>query len=192
MFDTEFRRSMMEDALGELVKELEKCVPEDVKEDLHKMAACQARITARIRLNKALSSEDVKLYNDMCYKHFGKVQDGEEFTKEEPEDERVPIPMATGPVRCAKGKKGNWADASAEDIVHNYVVETFDKSEAVPDFEVYVVWKCKTLQNWKYLLSTTLPDGMYYELTFNGDKSEWYLDAYRKVANKAIKEGALL
>lgn len=92
MFDTEFRRSMMEDALGELVKELEKCVPEDVKEDLHKMAACQARITARIRMSKALSSEDVKLYNELCYKHFGKMQDGEEFTKEEPKPEtKTPV-----------------------------------------------------------------------------------------------------
>ena len=79
MFDPEFRRSMMENALGELIKELEKCVPEDVKEDLHKMAACQARITARIRRNKALSSEDVKLYNDMCYKHFAQQQDGGEW-----------------------------------------------------------------------------------------------------------------
>lgn len=32
---------------------------------------------------------------------------------------------------------------------------------------VYVVWSCKTLQNSKALLSTTVPDGMYYELTYN-------------------------
>ena len=37
---------------------------------------------------------------------------------------------------------------------------------------VYVVWSCKTLQNSKALLSTTVPDGMYYELTYNGDKHE--------------------
>lgn len=190
MFDTEFRRSMMENALGELVKELEKCVPEDVKEDLHKMAACQARITARIRWNKALSSEDVKLYNDMCYKHFGKMQDGEEFTKEEPEPEEVP---PTHPVRQKRpGGTPTVCDMKAEDIVNNYIVDHLDKSDPVPSFEVYIVWKCKTLQNWKWLLASTLPDSMYYELTYNGDKGEYYLDAYRKVENKVIKEGALL
>ena len=45
---------------------------------------------------------------------------------------------------------------------------------------VYVVWSCKTLQNSKALLSTTVPDGMYYELTYNGDKHELYFDAYKK------------
>ena len=45
---------------------------------------------------------------------------------------------------------------------------------------------CKTLQNAKALLSTTISDGMYYELTYNGDKDEMYLDAYKKWENKKI------
>lgn len=49
--------------------------------------------------------------------------------------------------------------------------------------EVYVVWNCKTLQNNKALLSTPLSDGMYYELTYNGDKKELYFDAYKKFEN---------
>ena len=53
--------------------------------------------------------------------------------------------------------------------------------------DIYVVWFCKTLQNWKALVSTTLPDGMYYEVTYNGDKKEIYLDAYKKFENKCIK-----
>ena len=52
---------------------------------------------------------------------------------------------------------------------------------------MYIVWKCKTLQNCKYLLSTTLFDGMYYELTYNGDKNEYYLDAYKKFENVVIQ-----
>jgi len=75
------------------------------------------------------------------------------------------------------------------DLVKNYVLEHLDKSDETPQFEVYTVWKAKVLQNWKYLLSTTLPDGMYYELTFNGDKGEWYLDAYKKFDNQCIKTG---
>lgn len=79
-------------------------------------------------------------------------------------------------------------DEKVIELVKQYVVEHLDKSDATPEFEVYTVWKCKTLQNWKYLLSTTLPDGMYYEMTFNGDKGEWYLDAYKKFDNKVIHE----
>jgi hypothetical protein len=50
-----------------------------------------------------------------------------------------------------------------------------------------VVWSCKTLQNNKALLSTTLSDGMYYEFTYNGDKKELYLDAYKKWQNICYK-----
>ena len=53
--------------------------------------------------------------------------------------------------------------------------------------DVYVVWLCKTLQNNKALLSTNVCDGMYYEVTYNGDKNEMYLDAYKKWDNKCIK-----
>lgn len=71
-------------------------------------------------------------------------------------------------------------------IVKDYILSKLDKSDPIPDFEVYTVWKCKTLQNWKYLISSTLPNQMYYELTYNGDKNEWYLDAYKKFENKVI------
>lgn len=71
--------------------------------------------------------------------------------------------------------------------VYQYVLDHMDKSEEVPDFDVYVVWACKTLQNSKALISTSLPDGMYYECTYNGDKKEIYLDAYKKFENKCIK-----
>ena len=79
-------------------------------------------------------------------------------------------------------------DEKAIKIAKNYIEEHLDKSVAKPAFDVYTVWKCKTLQNWKYLISSTLPDGMYYELTYNGDKKEWYLDAYKKAENKVVIE----
>ena len=77
-------------------------------------------------------------------------------------------------------------DQKAIDIVRDYVERHLDKSDPKPEFEVYTVWKSKVLQNWKYLLSTTLFDGMYYELTYNGNKNEWYLDAYKKFENVVI------
>lgn len=45
--------------------------------------------------------------------------------------------------------------------VRKYAEEHLDKSDDKVDFDVYIVWYCKTLQNWKALVSTTLYDGMY-------------------------------
>lgn len=78
-------------------------------------------------------------------------------------------------------------DNIAMRIVYDYIIEHLDKSDPPPKFEVFTVWKSKVLQNWKYLLSSTLFDGMYYELTYNGNKEEWYLDAYKKFENRVVK-----
>ena len=80
-------------------------------------------------------------------------------------------------------------DVIARRIVKEYVEEHLDKSDKdikESDKQPYIVWKCKTLQNWKYLISTDLHDGMYYEVTYNGDKKEFYLDAYKKFENRCI------
>jgi len=58
----------------------------------------------------------------------------------------------------------------------------------VAEDDVFIVWFCKTLQNWKALVSTVLDDGMYYEVTYNGDKEETYLDAYKKSENVRIPD----
>lgn len=78
-------------------------------------------------------------------------------------------------------------DNIAIDIVKEYINQHLDKSDPIPEFSVFTVWKVKVLQNWKYLLSSTLPDGMYYELTYNGREKEWYLDAYKKFDNQVLK-----
>lgn len=79
-------------------------------------------------------------------------------------------------------------DEKAINIVRSYIEKHLDKSDAMPEFEVFTVWKVKVLQNWKWLISSSLPDGMYYEVTFNGDKNEFYLDAYKKFWNETIPE----
>ena len=76
----------------------------------------------------------------------------------------------------------------AQAIVSDYVSSHLDKSDPAPSYAVFVVWQCKVLQNWKFLISTSLPDGMYYEVTYNGDKKEWYLDAYKKFENQCIPD----
>ena len=69
--------------------------------------------------------------------------------------------------------------------VSDYYNEHCEKTDVVDITvnDVYVVWYCKTLQNHKALLSTIAPDGMYYEMTFNGDRNELYMDAYKKWQN---------
>ncbi|MDU1981898.1 MAG: DUF6275 family protein [Enterococcus casseliflavus] len=76
-----------------------------------------------------------------------------------------------------------------KEAVIAYANDNFEKTDQsqITQEDVFVVWSCKTLQNNKALLSTTVSDGMYYELTYNGDKSEVYLDAYKKWENKCIK-----
>lgn len=76
-----------------------------------------------------------------------------------------------------------------KETVRDYTNEHIDKTDKmqITVDDVYVVWFCKTLQNWKALASTTVPDGMYYELTYNGDKDEMYLDAYKKFENQCIR-----
>ena len=55
--------------------------------------------------------------------------------------------------------------------------------------ECFVVWFCKTLQNWKALVSTNIlkssANGQadYCEVTHNGDKNETYVDVYTKTKN---------
>lgn len=77
----------------------------------------------------------------------------------------------------------------------NMIIDYFTKHKDTTDKEiemkindVFVVWSCKTLQNNKMLLSTKLPDGLYYEITYNGDEHEAYVDVYKKWENYVVKE----
>lgn len=78
----------------------------------------------------------------------------------------------------------------AKQIVVDYFNSHLDKTDGkqIGLEDVYVVWFCKTLQNWKALLSTNVRDGMYYEITHNGDKNETYVDVYKKWENYAVRE----
>lgn len=73
----------------------------------------------------------------------------------------------------------------AKELVVRYFNEQSERTDnfKLTKDDVFVVWFCKTLQNWKALVSTTVSDGMYYEITHNGDKNETYLDAYKKWQN---------
>lgn len=77
----------------------------------------------------------------------------------------------------------------AKQIVVNYFNNHVDKTDnkQINVADVFIVWFSKTLQNWKALVSTNVSDGMYYEITHNGDKNETYVDVYKKWENYTIK-----
>ena len=80
-------------------------------------------------------------------------------------------------------------------LIKETIVDYFNNNVDVTDGkkittdDVYIVWSCKTLQNFKALASTTVSDGMYYEITHNGDKNETYFDVYKKWENFVVRVG---
>lgn len=79
----------------------------------------------------------------------------------------------------------------AAKLVYDYFIKNVDDAynitlKDLEDVDIYQVWHCYILGNEKWLLSTTYPDGMYYEVTYNKTKDEWYLDAYQKVKNLKV------
>ena len=83
----------------------------------------------------------------------------------------------------------NYQEKAKQIVIdyYNEHVEIIDNKK-LTESEVFIVWFSKTLQNWKALVSTTISDGMYYEVTYNGDKKETYLDAYKKWENVCVKD----
>ena len=84
--------------------------------------------------------------------------------------------------------------AEYESVCKNALVKWYNShNETKITLEnVFVVWACKTLQNYKALLSTTVSgDGIYAEYTYNGDKQELYEDVYGKLTNQCIKTAEL-
>lgn len=57
--------------------------------------------------------------------------------------------------------------------------------------DFYVTWFSKVLGNWKAMVSTDLESGLYWEVTYNGEKEEAYIDEYRKHHNTKTVGGIL-
>lgn len=86
---------------------------------------------------------------------------------------------------------GNVPD-TARFLVHREIsgqlIETGDDWKLPQLEDVYVVWFCYILGGWKALVSTTLEDGKYYEVTCNPAKGEIYVDTYVKQKNTVYSD----
>lgn len=90
-----------------------------------------------------------------------------------------------------KGRGVESPSDKARRLVFEYIRPRLEKTDQHIDFmpdDVYVVWFAYVFGSWKALISTTLPDGMYYEVTHNSAKGETYVDAYKKFDNVAVPD----
>lgn len=83
-----------------------------------------------------------------------------------------------------------FIDKASQEVVEWYSNHLPDGG--VTSENVFMVWSCKTLQHNKGLFGAIVPnydnrpDSHYFEVTYNGDKNEMYVDVYMKESNKCV------
>lgn len=75
----------------------------------------------------------------------------------------------------------------AQRIVKAWICDNVKDQQQAADAKLFIVWSSKVLQNYKCTIFTSLPASPYFELTYNGDKKEWYLDVYQKIENATFR-----
>jgi len=79
-------------------------------------------------------------------------------------------------------------NAAAAELVRRYACSHVKDTEGFDDFDVQVVWQCHVLGNAKWLMTTTLRDGRYYEVAYSASKAQYYLDVYDKSDDVCVDE----
>ena len=92
-------------------------------------------------------------------------------------------------VKCP-GLHVEFVPGDIDRTVKNFVTAYYNlnhPTSSITHDAVAIVWKCYILGNWKVLATTTVQDGMCYELTCSDDrafgKSHLYFDAYKRWEN---------
>jgi hypothetical protein len=75
-----------------------------------------------------------------------------------------------------------------QSVIDSDYAKGFTADIALSVDDLYVVWFAKVLGNWKALVSTDKFNGLYWEVTYNGNKQETYVDTYSKISNSAIAD----
>jgi hypothetical protein len=81
--------------------------------------------------------------------------------------------------------------ALAASLVYTHIKGRLEPTDHHIEFapvDVYVVSFSFVLGNWKALVSTTLPDGMYYEVTRDLTKKVTYITSYKQWEHATIPD----
>lgn len=89
--------------------------------------------------------------------------------------------------RCMTERK--FQELAKNEVV-KYCDKTFasspsDKQLTTDDF--YTVWFCKTIQHFKMMIGSDSVEGTYFEVTYNGDTDELYIDEYKFAHKETVK-----
>lgn len=79
-----------------------------------------------------------------------------------------------------------YALAAKQLVSIDYSQHHVEGEDETDSEDFYIVWFVKVLGNWKAMVSTDLESGLYWEVTFNGNTGQAYVDEYRKHHNQAI------
>ena len=69
-------------------------------------------------------------------------------------------------------------------LIYNYLNDRYRNTDIN---NMFIVWSCYILGNRKYLVGIK-DSSNYFEVTYNMNKKEWYIDEYNKVNNICIKD----
>lgn len=81
-------------------------------------------------------------------------------------------------------------EEKARDLTYGIVKSMFDSwdHEFTSSEQLFIIWSCKTLQNWKMILSAHFEGFPFVKVTYNGNKKETYIDVYRKLESVRIPD----
>jgi hypothetical protein len=117
-----------------------------------------------------------------------------EFTSPEPAKQRM-AKVAAGsatvqePVVKPRTDSNKFTDRAKQLVVDNY--NSHHDSSKTPPLTVdlvYIIWYAKVLDGWKAMVGSSVVRGLIYEVTYNGARSEAYVDVYKKINNVKIAD----
>jgi Family of unknown function (DUF6275) len=77
-------------------------------------------------------------------------------------------------------------------VVDNYNTHRLaDENPPITIDDVFVLSFTKVMYNWKAIVTSTVVRGLVWMITFNGSRSEAYIEIYKKVNNVKVPRGAL-
>lgn len=67
-------------------------------------------------------------------------------------------------------------------------IDDFYQFNGLTTIETHLVWFARTLQHWKAVVVSPMLPQKYFEVTYNGDKKETYIDVYYKDRNVVVSD----